>query len=322
LKQKQNEEVLAPFPIAQSVETLGGRRSTQVMTIHSPQFDAPAPYTTALSKALKGVNSTREVTREENEEVLAPSPIAQPDETQGGRRSTPVRRQPKAYAPSLSGTKYSYAMTRLETTRKRHQRHQSQDGGFLFTQVEKEFEPQIEKEFEPQIEKLFKRTQGTKIKLDLKEIILLDSQSTIDLFCNLALIEKSFKSDAGKRLKSNGGTMMVTHKAKVAGYNTDVWYNKKAITNILALSNVRKQYRSPTTITTRCLWCIKRTRASQTWSSTSTKADYTTTIRAKRNLRLSTLSQESRKDPQRGRTRVQRPHRLCTPGSVTRPWKT
>ena len=38
--------------------------------------------------------------------------------------------------------------------------------------------------------------------------------------------------------------MVVTHKAKVAGYHTHMWYNnKKAITNILALSNVIKQYR-------------------------------------------------------------------------------
>jgi hypothetical protein len=36
--------------------------------------------------------------------------------------------------------------------------------------------------------------------------------------------------------------MMVTHKAKMAGYHTHVWYNTKAITNILALSNVIKQY--------------------------------------------------------------------------------
>jgi hypothetical protein len=45
------------------------------------------------------------------------------------------------------------------------------------------------------------------------------------------------------RLKSNGGTMTVTHKAKMAGYHTHVWYITKAITNILALSNVIKQYR-------------------------------------------------------------------------------
>jgi hypothetical protein len=45
------------------------------------------------------------------------------------------------------------------------------------------------------------------------------------------------------RLKSNGGTMVVTKKVDMAGYHTPVWYSKHAITNILALSNVIKQYR-------------------------------------------------------------------------------
>ena len=112
---------------------------------------------------------------------------------------------------------------------------QFEDDAFQFTQVEKEFEPQIAK--------LFKQTHGTKIKLDLREVILLDSQSTMDLMCNPALVKKTFRSSKSMRLKSNGGTMMVTHKAKVAGYHMHVWYNKNAITNILALSNVIKQYR-------------------------------------------------------------------------------
>jgi len=65
----------------------------------------------------------------------------------------------------------------------------------------------------------------------------------MDLICNPALVTRTFKSGTSMRLKSNGGTMTVTHKAKMAGYHTHVWYNKKAITNILALSNVIKQYR-------------------------------------------------------------------------------
>jgi hypothetical protein len=47
-------------------------------------------------------------------------------------------------------------------------------------------------EFEPQIAKLFKQTHGTKIKLDLKKVILLDSQSTMDLICDPALVESTF----------------------------------------------------------------------------------------------------------------------------------
>ena len=108
-------------------------------------------------------------------------------------------------------------------------------GGFQFAQVDNEFEPQIAK--------LFKQTHGPKIKLDLRKVILLDSQSTMDLICDPALVKKSFRSNKSMCLKSNGGTMTVTHKAKMAGYHAHVWYDKRAITNILALRNVIKQYR-------------------------------------------------------------------------------
>jgi hypothetical protein len=71
----------------------------------------------------------------------------------------------------------------------------------------------------------------------------LDSQSTIDLVCNKGLVTEVFKSKKGMRLASNGGTMTVHHKAKVKGYHTHVWFSERVITNILALSNVIKQYR-------------------------------------------------------------------------------
>jgi hypothetical protein len=79
--------------------------------------------------------------------------------------------------------------------------------------------------------------------LDLREIILLDSQSTMDLICNPNLVKKIVRSSTEMQLKSNGGFMTVEHKATMAGYHRDVWYDKKAITNILALSNVIKKYR-------------------------------------------------------------------------------
>ena len=45
------------------------------------------------------------------------------------------------------------------------------------------------------------------------------------------------------RLKSNGGEMLVDLKAKVPGYKKSVWFSTKAITNIIALSNLIEQYR-------------------------------------------------------------------------------
>jgi hypothetical protein len=111
--------------------------------------------------------------------------------------------------------------------------------GFQFMQMKVK---QTAIKFEPQIAKLFIQTHGTKIKLDLKKVILLDSQSTMDLICDPALVESTFKSSHSMRLKSNGRTMEVKKQGIMPGYHTHVWYNKKAITNILSLSNVIKQY--------------------------------------------------------------------------------
>jgi hypothetical protein len=95
---------------------------------------------------------------------------------------------------------------------------------------------------EPRIAKLFKHT-GSSIKLDLKEFFLLDSQSTMDLFCNAALIRKTSKSKSSMRLNSNGGTILVTRKATMMGYSKTVWFSTGAINNIIALQNLIDQYR-------------------------------------------------------------------------------
>jgi hypothetical protein len=58
--------------------------------------------------------------------------------------------------------------------------HSQFDGGFQIMHMKVK---QMAIKFEPRIAKLFKQTHGTKIKLDLKKVIVLDSQSTMDLIC-------------------------------------------------------------------------------------------------------------------------------------------
>jgi hypothetical protein len=84
------------------------------------------------------------------------------------------------------------------------------DDGFQFTQMEVK---QTAIEFKPCIAKLFKQTHGTRIKLDIKKVILLDRQSTMDMICDPALVESTFKSSHSMQLKSNGGTMEVNKQA-------------------------------------------------------------------------------------------------------------
>ena len=103
---------------------------------------------------------------------------------------------------------------------------------------------QTKADFQPRIAKLFKQSRpSVKLNLDLREVILLDNQSTMDLFCNPAFVESTTKSSSTMRVKSNGGSLVVNHKAELNGYHTEVWYSKRAITNILSLSNIIKQYR-------------------------------------------------------------------------------
>jgi hypothetical protein len=45
------------------------------------------------------------------------------------------------------------------------------------------------------------------------------------------------------RLKSNGGTMVVTRKATIEVYSKTVWFSTRAITNIIALCNLIDRYR-------------------------------------------------------------------------------
>jgi hypothetical protein len=102
---------------------------------------------------------------------------------------------------------------------------------------------QLESKSVPRISKLFKQSQVAKITLDLEQVILLDSQSTMDLFCNRALVDKTYKSRDSMQLKTNAGTMLVSQKATIPGYNKKVWFSTRAITNIVALSNLIQQYR-------------------------------------------------------------------------------
>ena len=73
---------------------------------------------------------------------------------------------------------------------------QEEDSHFQFEQG---FQfAQLDDQFEPKIRSLFKQVEPKKIKkklkLDLREVMLLDSQSTMDLVCNKKLVDKTFKS--------------------------------------------------------------------------------------------------------------------------------
>ena len=64
----------------------------------------------------------------------------------------------------------------------------------------------------------------------------------MDLFCNQDLLESTAKSKTKMLLKSSGGTITVSHQEIVNGYHNSVWFSENAITNIIAVRNMRLQY--------------------------------------------------------------------------------
>jgi hypothetical protein len=79
----------------------------------------------------------------------------------------------------------------FDSKSKKEDSHFQFDDGFQFMQMKVKL---MVIKYEPQIAKLFKPTHISKIKLDLKKVILLDSQSMMDLICNPAMVESTFKS--------------------------------------------------------------------------------------------------------------------------------
>ena len=64
----------------------------------------------------------------------------------------------------------------------------------------------------------------------------------MDWFYNPSLVAETLKSSSIMQLKSNGGKMVLTHKAKMVGYHKNIWSSKRAITNIIPLITIIQQY--------------------------------------------------------------------------------
>jgi hypothetical protein len=73
-------------------------------------------------------------------------------------------------------------------------------------------------------------------------VILLDPQSTVDLLCNRKLVSHVWETDQSMTVHGNGGDLTTNMKAHILNYG-DVWFHPDAITNILCLKNVKKQFR-------------------------------------------------------------------------------
>ena len=72
--------------------------------------------------------------------------------------------------------------------------------------------------------------------------VLIDNQSTVDVFSNRSLLKKIRKSDRSLAIFSTGGRTTTNLQRDLPGYGT-VWFHPGGIDNILSLSKMADKYR-------------------------------------------------------------------------------
>jgi len=87
--------------------------------------------------------------------------------------------------------------------------------------------------------------------------VLLDSQSTISVFCNRNLLTKNRPCIKPLLVHTNGGHQISNYVGEVRNFGT-VWFNKKSLANILSLAEVRKKYRVTMDTAVHPSMCIHR----------------------------------------------------------------
>ena len=76
----------------------------------------------------------------------------------------------------------------------------------------------------------------------IRDLVLIDSCSSDNVFCNPHLVSNVRRGERQLNLESNGGYLPISEIADFKGFNEPVWFSKKAITNILSLLLVKKEY--------------------------------------------------------------------------------
>ena len=88
----------------------------------------------------------------------------------------------------------------------------------------------------------FSLTQEGKKKIDLEEVVLLDTGSTFHGMCNEELIAGVKKSEDAIGMKTNMGTRLIDKKGTVPGLDNKIWFDPKSVSNIWSFHKMAKKY--------------------------------------------------------------------------------
>ena len=78
---------------------------------------------------------------------------------------------------------------------------------------------------------------------DLKELILLDSDSNVTVFCERKYVEKVWDVQKSMGLGTNRGGSLVSNMLCIVPHLGEHWFNPESMTNIIAMNDMTDRYR-------------------------------------------------------------------------------
>ena len=81
--------------------------------------------------------------------------------------------------------------------------------------------------------------QNNSEEFNLRNLIMADNESTINLFCNRKLLKgrRTWKTKKYKNVETNAGVIQVSEQGYVEGFGP-VWFSEEAITNIFCFADI------------------------------------------------------------------------------------